>query len=149
MTQDPTMKACVNLFNSVIRTIKLRLNTDKIEYEIQREKEISENNKKGEKTLLQPPKSILSKDFKKGEALQNLFSIDSEEIARQMTLFDWKLFIKISNSELIDLSWLKEEKLTCSPNGIFVSLRLFKRRILVNLLIVSFNQFSDGYADEI
>jgi hypothetical protein len=64
------------------------------------------------------PKPILPKDFNREPI--NIFLIDSEEIARQMTLHDWKLWIKITNTEFVDLAWKGKDKAKSSPNGILL-----------------------------
>lgn len=41
---------------------------------------------------------------------------DTSEIARQLTMSEWDLFVKISPKEFVGMSWQKNDKETLAPN---------------------------------
>ena len=61
------------------------------------------------KRILKPKKS-------KDTGFQSLFlSWDPEELARQLTLKEYKLFASMDTREFLDLNWMKEEKEELAP----------------------------------
>jgi hypothetical protein len=46
----------------------------------------------------------------------NLMDLNAEEIARQLTLIEWDIWVKIQPWECLGLSWTKKNKETAAPN---------------------------------
>jgi hypothetical protein len=47
----------------------------------------------------------------------DIFECDAEEIAKQLTLQEWKMWITIKPYEFLDLAWTKKDKSTRACNG--------------------------------
>lgn len=80
-----------------------------------------------------PPKPIIPTQI--GPDGLKILDIDSEEVARQMTLIEQKLFRKIKPWEYLGLGWIKNEKETKSPN--------------ILIMVNRFNEVSQWVATEI
>jgi len=78
-----------------------------------------------------PPDPIVPPDFFTRE--WSLFDIDPEEIARQITVCDWVIYMKIRPSELLEQSWSKPKLKYRSPNV----LALIKRFNIVSNWVTS------------
>ncbi|KAL9651704.1 hypothetical protein ABK040_009319 [Willaertia magna] len=63
-----------------------------------------------------PPKPIISDKTSNDPRKINLLEIDPMEIARQLTLFEYGYFEKITSKELLGASWMKDTKEWTAPN---------------------------------
>ena len=65
----------------------------------------------------EPPYPILPHDFfNKQWNYRTLLDLDDEEIARQLTVMDWKSYAQIKPSELLDCAWSKPKLRYRSPH---------------------------------
>jgi hypothetical protein len=65
------------------------------------------------KASTNPPPVLLGA---RDSALSNLMDLNAEEIARQLTLIEWDIWVKIQPWECLGLSWTKKNKETAAPN---------------------------------
>jgi len=73
----------------------------------------------------EPPLPILPHDFFTQQwTWKTLLDLDEEEIARQLTILDWKSYVQIKPSELLDCAWSKPKLKNRSPH-VLEMIRLF------------------------
>lgn len=65
------------------------------------------------KASTNPPPTLLGP---RDTALSNLMDLNAEEIARQLTMIEWDIWVKIQPWECLGLSWTKKNKETAAPN---------------------------------
>jgi hypothetical protein len=114
---DPNNSTYLQVVNSISQNIKRQWNPDKKDKEkLIKDKQDKEESIKAEQRmqLERAPKPLLPRDF--GREPVNIFVLDAEEIARQMTIYDWKIWVKVTNVEFVDLAWKGKDKEKASPN---------------------------------
>jgi hypothetical protein len=70
-----------------------------------------ENREKGKINTMKPPRPKLPKNVE-----DPLTELDEEEIARQLTLYEWNLWSSIQPYECYGLAWTKKDKEKKAPN---------------------------------
>lgn len=65
------------------------------------------------KASTNPPPTLLGP---RDTSLTNLMDLNAEEIARQLTLIEWDIWVKIQPWECLGTSWQKKNKETAAPN---------------------------------
>jgi len=76
--------------------------------------------------LAPPPPPILPKQGIKTSGLQLFFDLDSLELARQMTLMDWRIFSQIKSTEMLNCAWSSEKLKHRSPH-VLAMISLFNK----------------------
>ncbi|ORZ20438.1 ras guanine nucleotide exchange factor domain-containing protein [Absidia repens] len=107
----------VKFTNTTIRTT-LSFSTDQLERLIQKRKEGTEMDVGGLKKLVWTPQSMPQSILPRNTKKFKLLDLDPTELARQLTIKDFKMYSSIRPIECLDKSWSRETTDDAAPTAI-------------------------------
>ncbi|KAJ6227905.1 ras guanine nucleotide exchange factor i-related [Anaeramoeba flamelloides] len=127
--QPKLLPELIDFIDNSIRTADMTKMANNLKEIIERN--LNGNDEQKENSNVEMPEPKLPKNVFSPKL--SLFDVDEEEIARQLTLIEFKIYSKIKPSELLKLAWSKPKLRHKSPNV----LKMIKRFNMVSIWVIA------------